>query len=257
MDLSATRSYCRLHGRATPRARGPGGTRTVSLRGFVAIVVSIASVGAVGCGGDDDGAQPNVIRAGQVDIRLPDGWTVTEEGATRPPADRARAAAPGGAAPGESAATADTVPLAEDDPQTAFFTAVGTFTQCLDERGFTFIGIPDQANPSSPTNEPTYLEALGTCASKSNILQALEEVRAFEDALTPEEIEERNESYLTWRDCMIDRGWGIPEPKPDEKGRLFTFGNAGQNGPPQFDAPAGEDLLTSDDFGACLEEAAG
>ena len=225
-------------------------------RGIVAVVVSIAVAVGAGCGGDDDEAQSNVIQAGQVDIRLPDGWTVSEEGATRPATAGEQAAAPG-AAPGESAATADTVPLAEDDPQTAFFTAVGTFTQCLDERGFTFIGIPDQANPSSPTNDPAYLEALGTCASKSNILQALEDVRAFEDALTPEEIEERNEQYLTWRDCMIDRGWGIPEPKPDEKGRLFTFGNAGQTGPPQFDAPPGEDLLTSDDFGACLEEAAG
>jgi hypothetical protein len=53
---------------------------------------------------------------------------------------------------------------------------------------------------------------------------------------------------------MIGKGWGIPEPVPDERGRLFSIGGAAQGGGPQFEAPAGESLLDSDDFSDCIEE---
>ena len=43
----------------------------------------------------------------------------------------------------------------------------------------------------------------------------------------PTQIKVQNKGYLTWRDCMIGRGWGIPEPKPDSKGRLFSFSTSG------------------------------
>ena len=46
---------------------------------------------------------------------------------------------------------------------------------------------------------------------------------------------------------MIGRGWGIPEPKPDAKGRLFSFGAGGGNAVPQFTPPPGQDILTSYD----------
>lgn len=203
---------------------------------------------------------PQVLRAGQVDIRLPDGWTVEEASAVKPPSQVAADAPTGGTGVAGAAVPAtttppDTVPLSEDDPQTAFFKAASVFQQCMDDNGTEFIGVPDANNPSSPTNDPDYLSALGTCASKSNIIQALQDVQAAEEAMTPADIEEANERYLVWRECMIGHGWGIPEPVPDERGRLFSIGGAASGGGPQIDAPPGEDLLSSDHFSDCLQEA--
>jgi hypothetical protein len=209
---------------------------------------------ASGCAEEEP--TPQVLRAGQVDIKLPDGWTLTENGATRPdvaaPAASGEAAAGPDAPSGTDTTTADTVPLAQDDPQTAFFKAVRVFQECLTEFGTTFIGVPDPSNPSSPANDPAYLEVLGTCAARSNILQALNDVQAAQDAMSPAEIEEQNEGYLEWRECMIGRGWGIPDPKPDEKGRLFSFGASGDGF--DFDPPPGQDLVTSNDPAECIEE---
>ena len=230
------------------------GERTLrrSLLAAIALVV-LASACA------EEEPDPTVLRAGQVDIKLPEGWTVEGATAVRPardaPVEATEAAAPVPGAPVTTVATDDTVPLAQDDPQTAFFKAVSVFQQCMSDNNTEFIGVPDASNPSSPTNDPDYLSVLGTCASKSNILQALQDVQAAEEAMTPADIEEANEGYLVWRDCMIARGWGIPEPKPDERGRLFSLGNP--QSAPQIDAPPGEDLLSSDDFAECLEEARG
>jgi hypothetical protein len=215
------------------------------------MVAVLACVVTTACG--HDAPDPQVLHAGQADIRLPPGWKVTDGGATRP----ARSGAPSGAsgdaaaAPGASA-KGDTVPLAQDDPQTAFFKSVRVFQGCLDDLGTKFIGVPDQKNPSSPTNDPAYLKDLGTCAAKSNILQALQNVQKAQDAMTPAEIEKQNKTYLKWRDCMTGRGWGIPKPKPDAKGRLFAFG--GTSGPPQFTPPPGQDAFSSPDFQDCIEE---
>jgi hypothetical protein len=217
-------------------------------------VVALASA----CGSEDP--DPTVLRAGQVDIKLPDGWTVDEAHAVKPPAQgEASSDGPtGGTGQTGSAAPAtttppDTVPLSEDDPQTAFFKAARVFQQCMKDNGTDFIGVPDASNPDSPTNDPDYLSVLGTCASKSNIVQALTAMQAAQDSMTPAEIKQSNEDYLDWRECMIGRGWGIPEPKPDEKGRLFSFGGGG-SGPPQFEPPAGQDPFSSPDFQECIEE---
>ncbi len=111
--------------------------------------------------------------------------------------------------------------------------------------------MPDQTKPNSPTNDPAYIKALQTCAAKSNIVQALQEMQTAQANLTPDQIEAQNKSYLAWRDCMIDHGWKVPEPVPDKDGRLLSFGpNA-----PQIEGPAGEDLFDSNDFQACATEA--
>jgi hypothetical protein len=147
--------------------------------------------------------------------------------------------------------TEETIPLARDNPTTKMFAALGSFRSCLESENVTFIGAPDPANPSSPTNDPNYIAALTSCAAKSNILQAQEDQQAQWDDLTPEEIKDGNEGFLLWRDCMIGLGWGMPEPKPDQKGRLFAFGGTSA---PAFDPPPGEDIVSTDDYQTCAVE---
>ena len=204
---------------------------------------------------DDEASDPQVLEAGQVDIRLPDGWKVTDGGAERPgdgggaSGDDGEVAAP--ASPGEET-TEDTVPLAEEDATTKFFRATQDFRQCLEDLGTAFIGAPDPSNPDSPTNAPEYIEDLSTCAAKSGIVQAMQDMQKDQADMTPEEIEEQNEGYLRWRDCMIGKGWKIGEPTPDAEGRLFSF-SGGRT--PQIEPPPGKDLLGDSDMQECAEEA--
>ena len=208
----------------------------------VFVVVLVVLVAACGHGSD---TPDDVIAAGQIDIKLPPGWKVTSHGVSRPavPAGDVATATAGG--------TTDTVPLATEDPTTTFFKATGSFQQCLKDRGTSFRGVPDQSNPDSPANDPTYLDDLKTCAAKSNIVQAMQDASKAQDDLTPAEITKQNKAYLKWRKCMIGRGWEVAEPKPDSKGRLFSFsgGNA-----PQMTPPDGEDLLSSGDLQDCAAQ---
>jgi hypothetical protein len=218
----------------------------------------VLSMLASGCGSSSKSSAVNVIDGGQVDIQLPPGWTVTKDGkgAIRPAGDAsAGGAASLGASGATGAATGDTIPLASDDPTTKFFKAIGVFQSCIKEEGIKFIGAPDPSNPSSPANDPAYLKSLSTCAAKSNIVQALKDQQTAQDNLTPDQIKQQNKGYLDWRQCMIGRGWGIPEPKPDSKGRLFSFGAGGGSAAPAFTPPAGQDLLSSPDLQACTSEA--
>jgi len=70
-------------------------------------------------------------------------------------------------------------------------------------------------------------------------VQALKDQQTAQDNLTPAQIKTQNKGFLVWRDCMIGRGWGIPEPKPDSKGRLFSFGAGGGGSVPNFTPAAG------------------
>ena len=218
-----------------------------------ALVAALAFVSA-GCGGSSKASDgPVVIPAGQVNLQLPPGWKVTKGGVERPAS--AAATAPGGNGPSgpSPASPSDAVPLAKEDPTTSFFTALGKFQACLKDLNVKFIGIPDAKNPNSPANNPDYVKALSTCAARSNIVQALKDVQKAQDNLTPAQIEQQNKAYLKWRDCMIGRGWGIPEPKPDDKGRLFSFGGGG-GGAPNFTPPPGQDIITSSDVTACAQQ---
>jgi hypothetical protein len=154
-------------------------------------------------------------------------------------------------------ATAATIPLAQQNPTTALFTAIGTFQSCLSNLGVTFVGAPDPSNPSSPANNPGYLKNLGTCATKSNILQALKAAQSAQDNLTPAQVKKENKEYLQWRKCMIGRGWGIPQPTPNAKGLLFSFGGTGGGGggggggAGGFKPPPGQSLFNSSDLQQC------
>lgn len=249
-------------------AGGRNRLRTVAL---VAVVVA----GVSACGGEDTAAEnPRILEAGQIDIELPEGFEVSEgtvivPPATEPPptvteaagtaaelADGPGTTVAGGAPTSEEPVTTDsTIPLNDtSDPTTDFFVAFNDFRSCLEDEGTTFLGVPDANNPNSPTNDPAYIDSLSLCAARSNILEALQSAQAAQADQTPEEIEESNQQYLAWRECMIGRGWTIPEPVPDADGRLFSFGGQQQTAGAQFEPPPGQDLFTSSDLTECAAE---
>ena len=197
-----------------------------------------------GCGSNSE-LPPNIIQAGQLDIQLPPGWRVTHGGVVGP------AQLPSGSfAPTADATT--TIPLAKQDPTTAFFQATGAFSSCLKGLGVAFIGVPNAADPKSPANDPNYLKSLETCAAQSHILQALKDFQASQNKLTPKQIKDENEAYLRWRTCMIGRGWQVPPPVPDSQGRLFYINLRG--GGPQLQPPAGQSVLDSPDIQDCVKQ---
>jgi len=200
-------------------------------------VLAFVALGAMSCSGGSNASDVVAIQAGQA----PPG--------ALPTGAKAKAA---------EDATAATIPLAQQNPTTALFTSIGVFQSCLSELGVTFVGAPDPSNPSSPANSPTYLKSLGTCATKSNILQALKAAQSAQSNLTPSQVKKENKDYLKWRKCMIGRGWGIPQPTPNSQGLLFSFGGSGgggggsaDGGAGGFTAPPGQSLLSSSDLQQC------
>jgi hypothetical protein len=225
----------------------------------LALVAGLAltlTTGGCGSSSKSSALTTNTIDAGQINIQLPPGWRVTKDGkgAIRPVSAVAAAGGSGASAAGGTS-TGDTIPLAKQDPTTKFFSALGVFQSCLKGLNVKFIGIPDAKNPNSPANDPAYIKALSTCAAKSNIVQALKDEQTSQNNLTPAQIKLQNKGYLKWRDCMIGRGWGIPEPKPDSKGRLFSFGAGGGSTVPAFKPPPGQDILSSSDVSECATQA--
>jgi len=234
----------------------PTGGRSLGRAALVAVLLLTV---AAGCGSSSksssDAISTNTVYTGQLDIQLPPGWEVENGKAIRP--GSAEAAAANASVAGASGASSDTVPLAQENPQTKFFASLSTFSSCLKGLGVKFVGAPDPSNPNSPANDPTYLKNLGTCAAKSNILQALKTESTYQDNLTPAQIEQQNKDYLKWRTCMIGRGWGIPQPVPDSKGRLFSFGTgSGSSSVPNFTPPPGQDIITSSDVQECAAQVA-
>ncbi len=204
-----------------------------------------------------------MIDAGRVDIKLPRGYKVVHGKVVAPPstpsASTASASGPSGGTAAPGAGTGTAIPLdTKQDPTKTLFSAIGQFRSCLDELGVQFIGAPNQADPSSPTNDPNYIKGLSTCAARSNIVEALKASQSANDNLSAAEIKKRNKGYLIWRSCMIDRGWKIPKPVPDAQGRLFSFGGSGGSGgqsqqsqQSQIQGPPGKDLLSSSDTQEC------
>jgi hypothetical protein len=221
------------------------------------VAMCLLVVAAAGCAAHHSGSS-DIISAGQLDIQLPPGWKVTHNGAEAPAVSAApvvAAAAGGAGGPNGASPTtaAGAIPLAKANPITAFFQATSSFTGCLKGLGVKFIGAPNAKNPSSPANDPTYIKNLSTCAAQSGIVQALKDFQNSQNSLTPAQIQQQNKGYLAWRQCMIGRGWTIPEPKPDAQGRLFSFSASGGGGP-QLTPPAGQDVLTSSDIRECAAQ---
>lgn len=149
--------------------------------------------------------------------------------------------------------TSTTLPQQEQSAGEALFEAIAVFQSCLDAEGYEFIGIPftDNTDPEAPVNQQPYIDALVNCAARSQVQERLAEADEAQADLTPEEIEEQNRGYVAFRDCMIGRGWTIPEPTPDENGLLFP----GFAATTQWQGPPGEDIAQTDDVGECTNSA--
>ncbi len=53
---------------------------------------------------------------------------------------------------------------------------------------------------------------------------------------------------------MIARGWKVPTPTPDSRGRLFALGTGGGGSGSQLVPPAGADPINSPDIQDCVKQ---
>ena len=124
------------------------------------------------------------------------------------------------AVPAVVASTTTTLPLVVDDrpPELRLFEAFGEFRSCLSDRGYVVEG--DLLDPSNPAfQDRAYVEAVQTCAVRSDIVTVLQEVQATRSSLTPEEVAERNEVFIALSGCLEARGWTV-ETRRSEIGLL-------------------------------------
>jgi hypothetical protein len=220
------------------------------------VALVLGALGAFGGGGGSD--DPTIIEAGQLNIKLPEGYKIVSGKISAPATKPTSSSGTSSGGPTVTTTAGTTIPLDQKvDPTQQMFTALGKFRKCLDDTGIKFIGAPNAADPNSPTNDPNYIKGLSTCAARSNIVQALQDSQAANQNLSPAEIQLRNKGYLKWRTCMIGRGWKIAKPTPDSQGRLFSFGGSsgGSSTQNQIQAPAGKDLLSSKDLEQCAAKA--
>jgi hypothetical protein len=134
--------------------------------------------------------------------------TATADPADTPPGSAAPSTEDDGAGPASSAP--ETVPQNVDDrpPEIKLFDAFAKFRGCLEDRGYGIEG--DLTDPSNPAYQDSdYLDAVSTCAARTDIVAILEEVQTTRSNLTPEEVEQRNEVFIALRDCLRDRGWTV------------------------------------------------
>jgi hypothetical protein len=151
----------------------------------------------------------------------------------------------GSSTPGDDAAAESvaTVPQNVDTrpPEIKLFDAFGKFRGCLEDRGYGIEG--DLLDPNNPAyQDPDYVDAVSTCAARTDIVAILQEVQATRSSLTPEEVEQRNEVFTALRDCLESRGWTV-ETSTSEIGLLepTVFQNA-------------EGVLDERDINQCLSE---
>ncbi|MEM9202905.1 MAG: hypothetical protein AAGC53_14675 [Actinomycetota bacterium] len=222
-------------------------------------VIAVSTLIAAGCGGGaEEDAGDDVVLRTQGDIAVDEDAVADSTTTVAEQAGAAGASeSDGGAeavenASGSDTTTTTTLPQEEVSADEALFDAIGEFQSCLDADGYEFLGLPDPAlGEDAPQNQQPYIDALIACAARSQIQQRLAEADAAQDDLTPEEVEEQNRQYVAFRECMIGRGWSIPDPVPNERGLLFPGFAAAS----QWEGPPGEDIANTDDVGECTSEA--
>lgn len=229
----------------------------------LALVATAALVLAACGGGDDDDTtsaqiddqiviDPDVVAQAREDAENADeveqarveseqaADTIADDTATdgEPATDDAGAAPP---------PTTLAVAEAEEDELDSVLNALTVFNQCLSDEGYEFIGAPGINGGTADQFEQPYVEALGACATSSNILESFDAFGSAQDNRTPEEIAQFNFGLPVFRDCMIARGWTVGELVPDERGAL-GFGT-------ELSPPAGSDGFGTDDVSDCRLEA--
>ena len=102
--------------------------------------------------------------------------------------------------------------------QTRLSTALTTFGTCLDENGFSFIGLPGQGNPDA--DEAKYISALIACNAVSGISGVLQEQNDRQQDLTAAQKQSLNENARDLIECMLDRGWEFGDLVPNQSGIL-------------------------------------
>lgn len=215
-------------------------------------VALLLTVGAA-CGAD---ASTSTVIRGADDVQVLTPEQVVEQRrpvppTTLPPPTSANelatatttASSDGATADTADTAAAETVPQNVDDrpPEVKLFDAFGKFRGCLEDRGYGIEGdLLDRNNPAY--QDPDYVDAVSTCASRTDIVAILQEVQATRSSLTPEEVEARNEVFIALRDCLEGRGWTV-ETSTSEIGLLepVVFQNA-------------EGVLDERDINQCLSE---
>lgn len=222
----------------------------ISSRRRVTAAVALASLSA--CSTAD----------GQVDGRITDQIVVDPSlvAAARDRADAAPVTDPettpstadtettGDQAPTEpSTETTIVVAEAEADELDSLLNALTVFNTCLADDGFEYIGAPGIGGSTGEEFDEPYLQALGKCATASNVVEALQGYGSALDERTPEEIAAFNFGLPVFRECMIARGWTVGELVPDERGAL-GFGTA-------LEPPPGTDGFGTDDVSDCRAEA--
>jgi hypothetical protein len=130
----------------------------------------------------------------------------------------------------DSAASTDTVPQNADDRpvEQRLFEAFGKFRGCIEDSGETIRGnLQDPDNPAF--DDPDYVQVLSKCAARSNIVEVFQEFQDVRANLTPEQVEERNESFKRLQPCLEDRGWTI-ETRTSEIGLIEPTTFVGPDG---------------------------
>ena len=228
----------------------------------LAVCVVLVLAFTAGCGSSSKSSSSlttNTIDAGQVNIQLPPGWKVTKGGAIRPASAAASGSSTGASgASGASGATADTIPLAHQDAQTKFFSCDQHVLLVPQGPRREVHRRPRREQPEVADERPElHRVRCRSARPRATSCGALKDYGTFQDNLTPGEVKVQNKAFLSWRECMIGRGWGIPEPKPDSKGLLFSISGATSGGgAPNFTPPPGEDIITSGDVQECASETA-
>ena len=144
----------------------------------------------------------------------------------------------------------ETIPLAEEDrvpPGVRLMSALDDFNACLAEEGHEWIGFPDAAQGAEAlVNQPSYLEALQLCNSRTGISDAYQDFETSRSDLSPEDIRQENEDFIDLVDCLRRVGWTVSDLRPDELGLL----NPGD----EFAGPDGG--FVTDDIRDCASEIA-
>ena len=95
----------------------------------------------------------------------------------------------------------------------------------------------DRSNPAF--KDPEYVAILSKCASRTGILQILNEFQSVRSKLTPKQVKERNKGFLKLKPCLEKRGWDI----------TTTTNEIGLITPVQFSSPDG--TINSRDLNQC------